>query len=214
MKRLRCYPLATILAIVSLGIFAASCQTLKDIANSLTNLKKLQFKLGNVNGFKVNGLDISNLGQSSQINPIDYARLAVAISQKRLPVEFTLNVLARNPNEATTTGSQPTSLFLRKMDWTLVIDDRTTISGTVDKRLEIPANGQTTTIPFTMQLDLFKFFGDKGLDDLLNLAFTIGGAKGSSSHLKLSAKVTVEAFGQQITYPNELTIVDRDFTNP
>jgi hypothetical protein len=201
------------LAVAAASVVGLGCSTLQ----SLGNLKKLQFQLGNVNGFRLNGVDISRIRSASDINPLDLARLGQAIAMKSMPVEFTLNVLAKNPNAATSTGTgnQATNLYLSRLDWRLLIDDRETINGVVNRRLEIPGNGQTTTIPLTMQLDLYKFFGGQGLNDIIGLAMAIGGANGSSSRLKLVAKVTVDApIIGPVTYPNEITIVNTQFSNP
>jgi hypothetical protein len=55
---------------------------------------------------------------------------------------------------------------------------------------------------------------DRGLNDLIHLATAIGGARGSSSRLELLAKVQVTVPGiGAITYPNEISIVDRQFSN-
>lgn len=189
------------------------CTTAKGVMNALTNLQKLQFKLDNVNNFRVNGIDISRISQPSQISPLDIARLGAMIASKSLPVSFTLNVAAKNPNDGSG-GTQSTPLYLRKLAWTLLVDNRTTINGVVDQRLSIPGSGQSVTIPLTMNLDLYKFFSDKGLDDLMNLALAVGGAQGSASRLKLTARVSVETPIGVIDYPGDLTIVDRQFSNP
>jgi hypothetical protein len=198
---------------LSLAVVSPGCKTLKDVTNALTGFQKLQFKLGDVNNFRLNGVDVSKVSQQGQINPLDIARIGAAIAQKSLPVEFTLNVLAKNPNDGSS-GTQATPLYLRKMAWTMLIDGRTTINGTVDQRLQIPGSGQTTTIPLTVGLDLYKFFNDKGMNDLVNLALALGGAQGSSSRLKLTARVSVETPLGVIDYPGELTVVNTQFTNP
>lgn len=208
MKRLSS-PAILLLAIT---LLLPGCSSLKSISDALTNLGKLQFKLNNVTNMRVNGVDISRVSSKSGLGVADAARLAQVVAQGRLPVDFTLNVLALNPNNGTG-GTQPTSLFLRKLDWTLVVDDRTTINGVVNQRLEIPGNGQSTTIPLTMSLDLMQFFRDKGFEDLANLAFALGGANGSASRLKLSAKVTVETPLGMYEYPNAITIIDREFSS-
>ena len=68
-------------------------------------------------------------------------------------------------------------------------------------------------IPVDLSLDLMEFFGNRGYEDLLNLAFAIGGVNGSSSKLRLGARVTVETPLGDVEYPNELTIVNASFTN-
>ncbi len=195
-----------------LAVGSEGCSSLSALG-ALTDIQHLQFKLGDVNNYRVDNIDISRLSEPSQIPPLDLARLGTSIARKSLPVSFRLNVLAKNPNDGAG-RTQPTPLYLNRMEWTLVINDRTTITGVVNKELEIPGNGQTTTIPLDIQLDLFKFFNDKGLNDLLDLAFAMGGAKGSSANLQLLAKVAVRISGVGvIEYPNQLTIVNHSFTN-
>jgi|SRR4051812_16800585 hypothetical protein len=191
------------------------CAALKGIPSALANLRKLQFKLDKVNGFRLAGVDISRFASRGDIGFGDIANLTAAVLQKRLPVEFTLNVAVRNPNDGSGGSQQSTNLFLRKIAWTLLIDDKPTISGVTDQRLQIPGNGQSTNIPITMQLDLYKFFGESGADNLINMAFAIGGTQGSSSRLKMTARVTAEVPPlAPFEYPGDITIVDKSFTNP
>ena len=121
-----------------------------------------------------------------------------------------------DPNSVVLTRKAATNLFLRKIAWNLLIDDRTTVSGVTEQRLEIPGSGQTVTVPLQIGLDLYQFFGDKGFDDLLNLALAIGGRSGSASRLKLTARIAAEIPGTNavIEYPGDITIVDRAFSNP
>jgi hypothetical protein len=201
------------LALAVTAVAGYGCAQLKQLSNAASNLGRLQFQLGNVQGFRLNGVDISRISQPSEVSMLDMARLGQAIATKTMPVEFTLNVNARNPNTPTA-GATATPLYLSRLDWRLKIDGRETIAGVVNRQLEIPAGGQTTVIPLTMQLDLFKFFGDRGLNDMINLATAIGGASGSSSRLELLAKVQVTVPGiGPFTYPNEISIVDRQFSN-
>jgi len=204
---------AMIALIVAGTLSSTGCQAVKDAVGALGSFQKLQFKLGDPTGFQLAGVDISKLSEPSRLGIMDGAKLLKAFNSKALPVSFDLNVIAKNPNDGSST-TKSTNLFIKKFAWTLSIDDRTTINGVTNKRLMIPGTGQTETFPITMSLDLMKFFGDKGYDDLLNLAFAIGGVSGSSSRLKLTAKVTVETPLGDVTYPNDLTIVNTEFTNP
>ncbi len=196
--------------IVGLAVGIDGCSTLQ----GLMGLNKLQFKLGSPSNFRLNGVDVSRVASRGDIGVGDVISLTAAFAQKRLPVDFTLNLDVKNPNDGTN-GKPATNLFLRKVAWTLLIDDRTTISGVMDQRLEIPGSGQTRTIPLTMSLDLYKFFSDRGFEDLLNLALALGGTQGSSSRLKLTARVSAEVPGTNavIEYPGDITIVDRNFSN-
>jgi len=202
-----------LMTVTLLGLAVAGCSTIQSISQALTDVGKLQFKLDRATDFTVNGINISAINSVSDIDPLKAASLVMLVQKKQLPVAFTLNVQARNPNDGSN-GKPPTDLYLRRIAWTLLIDNRTTINGIVDRRLQIPSSGQSTIIPITIGLDLFKFFGDKGYEDLMNLAFAIGGRSGSSSRLKLTAKVSAEVPGLGVVdYPGELTIVNTDFTN-
>lgn len=197
-----------------LAVMLNGCSALKGLPSALSDLKRLQFKLDNVNNFSLNGVNLQRAASKGEINLMDIGRLTSAFATRSLPAQFTLNVAVRNPNDGTA-GRPATNLFLRRISWTLLIDDRTTINGVTDQRLEVPGTGQTAIIPITMNLDLYKFFGDRGFDDLLNLALAIGGAQGSSSRLKLTARAMVEVPPlAAFEYPGDITIVNTSFSNP
>jgi len=199
---------------LTLCIALNGCSALKGLPSALANLKRLQFKLDNVNNFTLNGVNLQRTATRGDVNLMDIGRLTAAFASRSLPAQFTLNVAVRNPNDGSS-GRPATNLFLRRINWTLLIDDRTTINGVTDQRLEIPGTGETKIIPITMSLDLYKFFGDRGFDDLLNLALAVGGAQGSSSRLKLTARATVEVPPlAAFEYPGDITIVNTSFTNP
>ena len=202
----------TIAAILSCIIILPGCKVIQDAANSLNSLKELQFKLGDVHNFTAAGIDISKLSSPSNLSVMDGVKALNAYNSKKLPITFTLDVLAKNPNTGSSTSSG-TDLFIKRMGWTLYIDGKKTINGVAGNGLKIPGSGQTTTIPLSMSLNLLQFFGDKQYEDLINLAFAIGGVSGSSSRLKLTAEVTVSTPFGDVTYPDELTIVNTSFSN-
>lgn len=177
--------------------------------DTLANLKRLQFKLGSVNNFQAAGVSLSNLSSFSQIGLLDIANLTANISQGRLPVGFTLNLLAKNPNTAG--GSANSSSLLSRMEWNLYIDDTPTING-VMTNITVPGVGQESTIPMAISMDLLQYIRGQGIENLVNLALAIGGRNGSAARLSLKAKPTMEIFGIPITSP-EITIVSHTFSN-
>lgn len=179
-------------------------------SDAISNLQRLQFKLGKVNGFTLAGVRLDNKNSIRDISVLDAANLIAAFSRGELPASFTLNVLAKNPNDGTG-GTKNTSAILKSLAWRLFIDDKETINGNIDRNIEIPGVGQETTIPVMMSLDLVKFFKDQGYENILNLALALGGVSGSSSRLTLKATPTVNTFLGPITYPGEITIVDKEF---
>ncbi len=195
-----------------LFIFSFGCKQIQSITQTLVNLQRLQFKLENVSDFKLASVALSNKKSISDFSITDGLNLANAFKNKKFPAEFILNVAAKNPNDGTN-NTKATTATLTSFDWKLYIDNTETINGNINKPIEIPGTGQSTIIPLTMGLDLFEFFGNKGYENVLNLALAIGGVNGSAARLKLDAKPTVNTPIGRIEYPGRITIIDKEFTN-
>lgn len=196
--------------LIPILILVAGCAQIKDIGNTLTNLSNVQFKLNNIASFRLAGVDISRIANPSDLSMADALALTAAVGQRKLPVSFTLNVDAKNPNNATSVSNG--SATLEGLDWRLIIDDKPTVTGNLQSPIQLPGGGKTTNIPLGVQMDMYSFFGDKGYDGLVNLALALGGQKGSTSRVKLDAQPTVSTPIGPIKYPDRITIVDKSFS--
>ena len=182
------------------------------VYETMVNLSRMKFKLGAVYNFTVSGINISNKKSLQDFNLLEIVNLTQVISSGKLPASFTLNVEAKNPNDGT--GGYPkTDVTLKTFPWRLEIDNVETISGNIAAAVSVPGTGEVTNIPLTMSIDLIEFFGNKGYDNLINLALALGGQQGSSSKLSLYATPTVSSPLGDIKYPGELKIVEQSFTN-
>lgn len=182
------------------------------IYQTMVNLSRLKFKLGNISNFSVSGINITNKRSISDFNAVEILKLTSAITSGKLPASFTLNVEAKNPNDGT--GGYPkTDATIKSFPWRLEIDQVETISGNIGNPVSVPGTGDVSNIPLAMNLDLIEFFGNKGFDNLINLALTLGGKEGSSSRLILYASPTVSSPLGDIKYPGELKIIEQTFTN-
>ncbi|MCX7736621.1 MAG: hypothetical protein N2319_07890 [Candidatus Kapabacteria bacterium] len=203
-KLVRAFSLILLFAFVLAG-----CSAIKQVTQTLVNLQRLKFKLENVNGFRLAGISISDKKSISDFSLTDGINLSKAFTSKSLPAQFVLNVAAINPNDGTG-GSKQTTATLTSFDWQLYIDDVPTVSGNIDKPIEIPGTGQQSIIPLSISLDLVKFFENKGYEGIVNLALAIGGVNSSPARLKLDAKPTVSTPFGAISSPR-ITIVDKQF---
>jgi len=192
------------------ALLLQGCATLSEIARTLTNLKRLQFRLDGIGDFSLAGIRIGQKSQLKDFTIADGIQLLAAFRGKRLPARFLLNVEARNPNDGTG-GTTRTISTLTRFDWRLLIDDQPTISGGIDRPLEIPGTGQSTIIPLRLELDLYEFFGQGGYDDLLDLALALGGRRGDISRVALDAQPSVSTPLGDITWPERITIVSKEF---
>jgi hypothetical protein len=204
MKRI--YRIFLFSAIFSAMFLNIGCSGIMD---AITNVQRLQFRLDKVTGMKLSGVPLSNIASLSNISVLDAANLLANFTQGRLPVEFTLNVLAKNPNDGTG-GTKNTAAVIKNLAWRLFIDNNETINGNV-RDVSVPGVGQSTNIPIGMSFDLLKFFKDAGYENVVNLALALGGKNGSSSRITLKVKPTVETVFGPITYPGEFDVIDKEF---
>ncbi len=198
----------TMAATLTLGL--TTCSFLKSAIDQAASLKNLKFKLENVNGFKLNGVNLSDKSSLKSFSLTDGLALTKCFTSKTFPSEFTLNVAAQNPNTGSS-GTQKSILKLQNLEWQLIIDGVTTINGALGNPVDIPASGQSTIIPLRMSIDLYKFFASKGYENVVNLALAIGGVSGSTSKLKLVATPTVSTPVGVMLNPGQITIVDTQF---
>lgn len=197
-----------ILLSIALIFITTNCS----VYQTVVNLSRLQFKLGDVNNFTINGINISNKRSLQDFNALEIINLTQVIAAGKLPASFTLNVEAKNPNDGS--GGYPkTNATIKEFPWRLEVDDVETIAGNIGTPVTVPGTGEVQNIPLTMNIDLMEFFGNKGLDNLVNLALTLGGQQGSASKLALFATPTVTSPVGDIKYPGELKIVEQSFTN-
>ena len=152
----------------TLLLLLSSCATLQQAME----LSSVKFTFDRVSSARVAGIDLMNLRSVEQLDMFQMARATLALSRENLPLDLTVHVKTENPlvNQVAAT--------LVSMDWTLMLDGRETISGTLNDRISLPA-GEAQTIPLRLSLNMFKFFNEKNAVDLLDLALAFAGSKGS-----------------------------------
>lgn len=176
--------------------------------DALNNLQRLKFKLGSVQNFRIANVNISGIENPSSLNIIDAANLIAAFTSGRLPADFTLNLIAKNPNTAS--GNTNSTATMTTMSWRLLIDNTETVNGNISRPITIPGAGQETTIPMDISVDLVQFFRTIGYDAILNLAFGIGGRNGSARNLQLRIKPEISTFLGPMSI-GEITVVDTEW---
>jgi len=188
-----------------LSISQLSCSVLKQIEN----ISRLKFKLDSIGNFTVIGVDISNKRSVRDFNVFDAAQFLNGITKGTFPVSFNLYINALNPNDG---GGYPRQdLDIVDFKWRLFIDDKETINGNISNPISVPGRGEATRFPIYINLDLYKFFNERGYDGLIDLALKLGGLGGNAHRVTLKAKPTVKSMFGNITYPGEIDIIDREF---
>lgn len=199
-----------ILLLLVVGVMLSSCAMLKDVQKSLTNLSRCKFKLDSVSGFTLMGVNLSNKAALSDFSVTDGVKLAAGFARNEFPASFTLNIAAINPNDGTG-GTKQTSATLTSFAWTLILDNTLTINGDITEPITIPGTGQQSIIPLQMNLDLAKFFKDRGYESVVNLALALGGVNSSPSRIILRATPKIRTSFGDIAYPGAIDIIDKEF---
>jgi len=198
-----------ILSLILIALAASIQFRCSGVSDTIKNAERLKFKLGSVDKFSLGGVKLKNINSISDLNLIDAGKILAAFTAGNLNASFDVNLIAKNPD--TPGGSKESSSLIKALDWRLLIDDKDVIDGSIDKPITIPGVGQQVTIPIPVKVDFAELFGNGGYENLVNLALAIGGKSGNSSRLKLKIQPTIDTFLGGISYPGEITVVDKEF---
>jgi hypothetical protein len=185
---------------LALGLLlgVVGCATLQQFAA----LRSVDFSLDRVSSPRLAGIDLQQVRSYEDLGYADAARLALALVQESLPMDFRLHLRAENPTDNSTEAR------LMRMDWTLLLQDRETVSGVFEEEVLLPP-GQPQDIPLLISLDLVDFF-EGSAQDLLELALSIAGQGGAPKEVALRASPMVDTPLGPIRYPTPITILSRE----
>ena len=186
----------TLSAVVMASVLALSgCATLQQFAA----LRSVDFSLDEVADARLAGIELASIRSYEDLSLLDVGRLALALRQGDLPLQLQVRVLAENP------ADNPTARLTR-MDWTLLLQDRETLTGALTEEIELPS-GAPTVIPIDVSLNLIDFF-EGNAQDLLELALSLAGQGGAPKQIAVRASPVISTPLGAIRYPQPITIVD------
>ncbi|HUP51519.1 MAG TPA: LEA type 2 family protein [Longimicrobiales bacterium] len=185
-------------ALAALTVLLAGCATLQQLAA----LRDVDFSVDRVSGVRLAGIDLTGVRSYSDLGITDAGRLALAVSQRDLPMDFRVHLTALNPEDNSVDAR------LVRLDWTLFLQGRETLSGVFADETLLP-RGQPTDVPISVSLDLIDFF-EGSARDLLDLALAVSGQGGAPTEVTLRAVPTVDTALGPIRYPQPITIVSRE----
>lgn len=186
-----------LLASISSLIFFTSCDVMQQVTQ-MSNLTKCDFRLESVQQLNLAGINVQNVKSISDLNMIDAAKIASAVGSQQFPLDFTLNIEAKNPNTS--------AAGMTKIDWILLIDDIEMTRGTLDKQVTIPANNGIAIIPMQMHVDLQEALKGKSADAVINFGMNLAGTGNKPTRFTLQMKPTITIGGFPISYPGYLNV--------
>ena len=177
---------------------AAGCATLQQI----TALRQVDFTIDRVSEVRLAGVDLTGVRSWGDLSLADGATLAAAFSRGDVPLEFNLHLRAENPADNTV------SARLIRMQWTMFLEERETVSGTLEREYVFPP-GEPQDVPVAIQLNLVEFF-ERNVRDLAELGLNLAGQGGAPKTVRLQAIPTIQTALGPIQYPQPITIVSRE----
>jgi len=190
------------LALAALALTVSGCATIQQVLA----LRNVDFEVDRVSDVRLAGVDLDRVGSFDQIGFVDAGRLATAVARRELPLEFSLHLTAENP------ADNSVDARLVQLDWTLLLQDRETLSGVfADETLLRP--GVPTDVPISISLNLVEFF-EGSAQDLVELALSLAGQGGAPKEVTLRATPIVDTALGPIRYPQPITIVSREVGTP
>lgn len=176
----------------------SGCATLQQFAA----LRNVDFEVDRLSDVRLAGVNLSGVRSYGDLSLTDVGRLTLAVQQRRLPMDFRLHLTATNP------ADNSVDARLLRMDWTLLLQQRETLSGTFAQETLLP-RGQPTDVPIQISLNLIDFFQGSARD-LVDLALSLAGQGGAPTEVTLRATPTVDTAIGPIRYPQPITIVSRE----
>ncbi|MDR1130117.1 MAG: hypothetical protein LBK96_03965, partial [Prevotellaceae bacterium] len=152
---MRIIKLKIVIVLFVTGATFLSCDILSGVA-SFVNCKYEFAGFGNPS---VAGISLNNITNVQNLNPASLLKLTAGIVSGSLPLSFTVNINATNPNS--------TAAQIAGLDWGIDLNSTNVLSGTLNHAVSIPGNGGHTVIPLAIQTDLLQLFKGESKDNIL-----------------------------------------------
>lgn len=187
---------------LAFALVLAGCATLQQIAA----LRQVDFALDRLADVRLAGVELDGVRSYSDLSIVDAGRLALALSEGELPLAFNLFVEGLNPAE------NDIEARLIQFDWTLLVEDRTTVSGVFEDEV-VFRPGEVATFPMRIELDLIEFF-DGSASDLAQIALSLADQGGEPRNVAIEAVPTISTAIGPIRYPGAITVVSGEVGGP
>ena len=171
------------------------CATLQQLAA----LQHVTFAYGGISDVRLAGVSIDPNATYASLSPTSLAKLAAAALSGNVPLEMIAHVNATNP-EANSVAARIVAL-----DWTMFIENRSTISGGLAQAVTIEPGG-TTDVPLSARLDLLELATGGGARDIFDTAMAIAGYGTLQKDLRLELKPTIDTSLGPLQYPSPIVV--------
>lgn len=167
-----------ILALLLVVTTLVGCDSVQQGLRSTYNLINCEYSYKSITGLTISGMNLSNGLSVTSIPKVTSILSGTATS---IPLNFTLNVNVKNPNES--------AALLHGLQYIISVDDIEFTTGSINQTLNI-ASGQTQTLPLTIGVDLATLMKNNSKDAVTEIAKNFPGIGSKKSNVSLQLKPT------------------------
>lgn len=178
-----------ILALLLVATTFIGCDTIQQGLSSTYNLINCEYNYKSVTNLSVSGMNLSN---GLSLTSIPKITSILNGSASSIPLNFTLNLDIKNPNES--------AAMLNGLQYIISIDDIQFTTGAVNQTLNI-ASGQTQTLPLVIGVDLATLMKNNSKEAVTEIAKNFLGIGSKKSNVTLQLKPTFKIGNTPITSP-------------
>ncbi|MDR1169528.1 MAG: hypothetical protein LBK97_01675 [Prevotellaceae bacterium] len=179
--------LKIIIVLFITGTTFMSCDVLSGVA-SFVNCK---YEFAGFSNPSVAGVSLSNITNVQNLGAASLLKLTTGILSGSLPLSFTVNINATNPNS--------TAAHIAGLDWGIDLNSTHVLSGTLDHSVSVPASGGQTIIPLSIQTDLLQLFKGESKDNILSFVDHLLNTGDGSSNVAIRIRPSIMIGGQKIS---------------
>lgn len=180
------------------------------LIQTVENINSLKFKISNVDNFYLSGIELKSKKSLKDFNSIEILKLTSTFAKGNLPIKFTLNVEAINPNNGINDFTS-SDIKISSFPYKFFLNDKEILSGNIEQPISIPNKGESTLIPLKIEFDLIKLLENKSFEEIISFVLTLSRENNSTQNIKLKAQPSILTKLGEFKYPKEILIVDKDF---
>lgn len=167
-----------------------------------------QFQLHSVEDVRIGDYSLIGIQSITSLSPQLLFSLKQKFQEREFPLTLTVLLQVRNYAEESHLRSVPISF--RKIDWELILDNRSAVQGTIEKTIYVPAT-DSVLIPITATVNLFDFLQARNLTEFLEFALSLAGKQGTQ-RIAVDIQPTIEIpIVGLYRYPRKIRVVSTEF---
>lgn len=182
------------LLMIGLLVFSG-CRGLRE----LSRLADCEYKVNTLTNTTLAGVNVQRVKKFEDLRLTDAAIASQELIKGRLPLNFILNIEAKNPNKE--------QAAVGRLEWKAFIDNVEIATGIHPNRVVIPGNGGTAVIPLQVGCDVLQILSsNEKRNTLLNFGMNLADAGDKPTRVSIKIRPSIQIAKKTIASPTFFTL--------